>query len=117
MMPSARRALSRPSTGPVGRFAWLNSTPEESVRALGAALVTGADDDDPSGNATYSQIGAQFGFSMLWILVLAFPLMAAIQEASAWIGGVSGRGLARNTDFTIRRLSPTQSWGFCFSRP
>ncbi|MBV8454646.1 MAG: divalent metal cation transporter [Deltaproteobacteria bacterium] len=66
------------------------------VRSLGPGLVTGAADDDPSGIATYSQIGAQFGFAMLWTLVLSCPLMAAIQEASAWVGRVSGMGLARN---------------------
>src|SRR6201988_1858214 len=65
-------------------------------RSLGPGLVTGAADDDPSGIATYSQIGAQFGFAMLWTLVLSYPLMAAIQEASAWIARVSGAGLARN---------------------
>ena len=66
------------------------------LRFLGPGLVTGAADDDPSGIATYSQIGAQFGFAMLWTLVLSYPLMAAIQEASAWIARVSGAGLARN---------------------
>ena len=96
MMPSARRALSRSSNGPVGRFAWLIPRLKNLVRSLGPGLVTGAADDDPSGIATYSQIGAQFGFTMLWSLVLAFPLMVAIQEASAWIGRVSGVGLARN---------------------
>jgi NRAMP (natural resistance-associated macrophage protein)-like metal ion transporter len=64
--------------------------------ALGPGLVTGAADDDPSGIATYSQIGAQFGFAMLWTLVLTYPLMAAIQEVSAWIGRVTGAGLAKN---------------------
>ncbi|MFZ1887733.1 MAG: divalent metal cation transporter [Candidatus Binataceae bacterium] len=64
--------------------------------ALGPGLVTGAADDDPSGIATYSQIGAQFGFTMLWTLVLTYPLMAAIQEVSAWIARVTGVGLAKN---------------------
>jgi NRAMP (natural resistance-associated macrophage protein)-like metal ion transporter len=66
------------------------------LRFLGPGLVTGAADDDPSGIATYSQIGAQLGFAMLWTLLLSYPLMAAIQEASAWTGRVSGAGLARN---------------------
>lgn len=66
------------------------------LRVLGPGLVTGASDDDPSGIATYSQIGAQFGFSMLWAMVLSYPLMSAIQEISAWIGRVTGAGLARN---------------------
>jgi Mn2+/Fe2+ NRAMP family transporter len=63
---------------------------------LGPGLITGAADDDPSGIATYSQVGAQFGFAMLWTMVLTYPLMAGIQEISAWIGRVSGIGLAGN---------------------
>src|ERR1700750_735905 len=78
------------------------------LRKLGPGLVTGAADDDPSGIATYSQIGAQFGFAMLWTLLLSYPLMAAIQEASAWIPRVSGAGLARNVRF---HYSPWLSYG------
>jgi NRAMP (natural resistance-associated macrophage protein)-like metal ion transporter len=63
---------------------------------LGPGLITGAADDDPSGIATYSQSGAQFGFGLLWTLVLTFPLMVAIQLVSAHIGRVTGRGLAKN---------------------
>jgi Mn2+/Fe2+ NRAMP family transporter len=63
---------------------------------LGPGLITGAADDDPSGIATYSQGGAQFGFGLLWTLVLTFPLMAAIQLVSAHIGRVTGKGLAKN---------------------
>jgi NRAMP (natural resistance-associated macrophage protein)-like metal ion transporter len=63
---------------------------------LGPGLITGAADDDPSGIATYSQGGAQFGFGLLWTLVLTFPLMAAIQLLSAHIGRVTGKGLASN---------------------
>jgi Mn2+/Fe2+ NRAMP family transporter len=63
---------------------------------LGPGIVTGAADDDPSGIATYSQVGAQFGFTMLWTMLLTYPLMAAIQEISAWIGRVTGEGLAGN---------------------
>jgi len=58
--------------------------------------VTGASDDDPSGIATYSQVGAQFGFAMLWTMLLTYPLMAGIQEISAWIGRVTGVGIAGN---------------------
>src|SRR5271170_6738971 len=65
-------------------------------RKLGPGIVTGAADDDPSGIATYSQVGAQFGFAMLWTMLLTYPLMAAIQVISAWIGRVSGAGLAAN---------------------
>jgi NRAMP (natural resistance-associated macrophage protein)-like metal ion transporter len=63
---------------------------------LGPGLVTGAADDDPSGIATYSQAGAQFGFGLLWTLVLTYPLMTAIQLVSARIGRVTGFGLATN---------------------
>jgi NRAMP (natural resistance-associated macrophage protein)-like metal ion transporter len=63
---------------------------------LGPGLITGAADDDPSGIATYSQGGAQFGFGLLWTLVLTFPLMAAIQLVSAHIGRITGKGLASN---------------------
>ncbi len=67
-----------------------------SLKQLGPGLITGAADDDPSGIATYSQAGAQFGFSMLWSLVFTLPLMTAIQIVSARIGYVSGQGLAAN---------------------
>lgn len=59
-------------------------------------MITGASDDDPSGIATYSQAGAAYGFSLLWTMVFSFPLMCAIQEISARIGRVTGRGLAGN---------------------
>lgn len=63
---------------------------------LGPGLVAGAADDDPSGIATYSQAGAQFGFGMLWLVLFIYPLMVGIQETSARIGRTSGRGLAAN---------------------
>ena len=65
-------------------------------RRLGPGLVTGAADDDPSGIATHSQIGAQFGFALAWTFVLSFPLMVVIQEVAAQIGCVTGRGIAHN---------------------
>lgn len=65
-------------------------------RALGPGLVTGAADDDPSGIATYSQAGAQFGFSLLWTVFLTLPFMVAIQIISAVIGWNTRQGLARN---------------------
>jgi NRAMP (natural resistance-associated macrophage protein)-like metal ion transporter len=70
---------------------------------LGPGLVTGAADDDPSGIATYSQAGAQFGFGLLWTLVLTYPLMTAVQLISAHIGRVTGRGLAYNMDEILPR--------------
>ena len=63
---------------------------------LGPGLVTGAADDDPSGIATYSQAGAQFGFGMLWTMPLTYPLMSAVQLLCAEIGRVTGGGLAKN---------------------
>src|SRR5689334_22547522 len=63
---------------------------------LGPGLVTGASDDDPSGIATYSQAGAQFGFAISWTLLFTYPLMAAIQEISGRIGRTTGRGIAAN---------------------
>lgn len=63
---------------------------------LGPGLITGASDDDPSGIATYSQAGAQFGYSLSWTMLLTYPLMAAVQMISARIGRTTGRGLAGN---------------------
>ncbi len=65
-------------------------------RALGPGLTTGASDDDPSGIATYSQAGAQYGYGFLWLAPLTFPLMGFVQEMCARIGMVTGRGLAAN---------------------
>src|SRR6201986_345308 len=63
---------------------------------LGPGLIPGASDDDPSGIATYTQAGAQFGFSLGWTLLLTYPLMCTIQLISAHIGRVTGKGLAAN---------------------
>ena len=63
---------------------------------LGPGLVTGAADDDPSGIATHSQVGAQFGFQLSWTFLFSFPLMVVIQEVAAEIGSVTGRGIAHN---------------------
>jgi Mn2+/Fe2+ NRAMP family transporter len=69
---------------------------EHPLARVGPGLITGVADDDPSGIATYSQAGAQFGLNMLWTMPLAFPLMAAIQLMCAEIGRVTGKGLAAN---------------------
>jgi Mn2+/Fe2+ NRAMP family transporter len=69
---------------------------EHPLARVGPGLITGAADDDPSGIATYSQAGAQFGLNMLWTMPLAYPLMSAIQAMCARIGRVTGRGLAAN---------------------
>ncbi len=68
-------------------------SPQPWWRSLGPGLITGAADDDPSGIATYSQGGAQFGYDVAWTVLLTYPLMVAIQLASARIGRVTGRGL------------------------
>ena len=73
-----------------------NNTEYSALKQLGPGLITGAADDDPSGIATYSQAGAQFGFSMLWTVVFTYPLMCGIQTVSARLGCLSGRGLAAN---------------------
>jgi len=81
----------------------LQAVPKDSVQKakdywhmLGPGLTTGASDDDPSGIATYSQTGAQYGFGMLWLSLWTFPLMSVVQEMCARIGLVTGRGLAGN---------------------
>ena len=66
------------------------------MEQLGPGLITGVSDDDPSGIATYSQVGAQFGYQVLWMTLFSYPLMCAIQEISARIGRVTGHGIAGN---------------------
>jgi NRAMP (natural resistance-associated macrophage protein)-like metal ion transporter len=73
------------------------------VKQLGPGLITGAADDDPSGIATYSQAGAQFGFNMLWTVLLTYPLMVGIQMVSARLGCITGRGLAANVKTVFPR--------------
>jgi NRAMP (natural resistance-associated macrophage protein)-like metal ion transporter len=72
------------------------------LKVLGPGLVTGAADDDPSGIATYSSVGAQYGYSMLWTMLFIYPFMAAIQEISGRLGRITGRGIAGN----IHRFYP-----------
>ena len=84
---AGRIAVQRAPKKPPGKGLWA---------AMGPGLITGASDDDPSGIATYSQAGAQFGFAMCWVMLFTFPLMAAIQEISGRIGRVTGRGIAGN---------------------
>ena len=72
------------------------------LRVLGPGLITGASDDDPSGIATYTQTGAQFGYDVAWTLLFSYPLMAAIQIISARIGRTTDAGIAGN----LRRFYP-----------
>ena len=89
-----------------GKQSWTSAgIPSQTSRfmgALGPGLTTGAADDDPSGIATYSQVGAQFGYQLGWTMLLTYPLMCAIQQISAQIGRVTGHGLAGN----LRRHYP-----------
>ena len=81
------------------------------LQVLGPGLITGASDDDPSGIATYSQVGAQFGFGLSWVMLFSWPLMCAIQEISARIGRVTGRGIAGNLK---RHYPPVVVYGIVF---
>jgi Mn2+/Fe2+ NRAMP family transporter len=75
-----------------------------AFRILGPGLITGAADDDPSGIATYSQTGAQFGFGQLWTSLYQIPLLLAIQEACARIGATTGKGLAHVITTAIKDM-------------
>ena len=86
--------LGRSSRG--GLAAVWSRVKSHPLARLGPGLITGAADDDPSGIATYSQAGAQFGLDMLWTMPLAYPLMSAIQSMCAFIGRTTGKGLAAN---------------------
>jgi NRAMP (natural resistance-associated macrophage protein)-like metal ion transporter len=79
------------------------------LQVLGPGLITGASDDDPSGIGTYSQVGSQFGFGLLWMSVLTFPLMAAVQELCARIALHTGVGLGTS----LRRRFPRWLVGVC----
>ena len=90
-----------PPAAGTGRRRW-----RHLLGILGPGLVTGAADDDPSGIATYSQTGAQFGYGQLWTALWMLPLVTGVQEACARIGNVTGQGLARNIKnrYSLRTL-------------
>ncbi len=94
--PEAASSPGAPSNEPI------SAEKKGILQSLGPGLITGASDDDPSGIATYSQAGAQFGFGLLWTLLFCYPLMSCMQEISAQIGRVTGRGIAGN----MRRYYP-----------
>jgi NRAMP (natural resistance-associated macrophage protein)-like metal ion transporter len=71
-----------------------SSSFKETLKSLGPGIITGASDDDPSGIATFSQAGSQFGFGMLWMALFQYPMMTVIQEMCARIGLVTGSGLS-----------------------
>ena len=97
---TTHRPLEQPRLPLAGRIAHHRNPkgpPPKGIAAiLGPGLITGASDDDPSGIATYAQVGAQFGYGMTWVMLFSWPLMAAIQEISARIGRVTGHGIAGN---------------------
>jgi Mn2+/Fe2+ NRAMP family transporter len=88
--------ITRVARRPLSLRARLERTAHHWTAGLGPGIVTGAADDDPSGIATYSQAGAQFGYGLLWTMLLTYPLMSAVQLVSAHIGRVTGTGLASN---------------------
>jgi len=88
---------------PPGFTGRLRHTAHQWTTQLGPGVVTGAADDDPSGIATYSQAGAQFGYGLLWTMLLTYPLMVAVQLVSAHIGRVTGHGLAKTFTQTFPR--------------
>ena len=94
-MSLTRSDANRPLHAKALRVLW-SRVKEHPLARVGPGLITGVADDDPSGIATYSQAGAQFGLNMLWTMPLTFPLMAAVQSMCARIGRVTGKGLAAN---------------------
>src|SRR5258708_1730079 len=80
----------------------VNGGPVRLVRVLGPGLITGASDDDPSGIGTYSQVGSQFGYGLLWTALFTLPLMVAVQEMCARIALHTGVGLG----VSLRRKYP-----------
>src|ERR1700683_3831204 len=99
-IPGLRRPQGRTSDDMTSRRSPLIT---KLSRALGPGLLTGAADDDPSGIATYSQSGAQLGYTLCWTMFLTTPFMVAIQIVSARIGSVTGRGLAANLGAVLPR--------------
>src|SRR6202140_5899129 len=94
---SPKSKIALPLAARIARRWQPRGAPRRGLLAfLGPGLIPGASDDGPSGIATYSQVGAQFGYGLAWTLVLSYPLMAAIQEISARIGRVTGFGIAGN---------------------
>src|ERR1700721_2292349 len=77
---------------------------------LGPGLITGAADDDPSGISTYSVAGAAYGYATLWVALITFPLMTAVQLMCARLGIVTGRGLAASVRIYYPRWV---LWGAC----
>ena len=99
-MANSHDSIGDATTKPAVPRLW-HRVREHPLARVGPGLVTGVADDDPSGIATYSQAGAQFGLNMLWTMPLAYPLMSAVQSMCARIGRVTGKGLAANIKGTF----------------
>jgi len=94
-LPVSDAKAELPLAGRIARHWAPRQPPKRGLLAFfGPGLITGASDDDPSGIATYSQVGAQFGYGMTWVMLFSYPLMASMQEISARIGRVTGHGIA-----------------------
>jgi NRAMP (natural resistance-associated macrophage protein)-like metal ion transporter len=104
-LPPERGYRARPAPGPDSA---LQRSGKRYWQVLGPGLITGASDDDPSGIGTYSQVGAQFGFGMLWTMLFSFPLMVCVQLICARIGRVTGEGISGNLrrHYSARVLFP-----------
>jgi Mn2+/Fe2+ NRAMP family transporter len=100
LMPSEQQSAPVGANAPLaaaeGASSVVGPSKPRLLQVLGPGLITGASDDDPSGIGTYSQAGAQLGFGISWTMVFTYPLMVAIQEISARVGRVTGRGFAGN---------------------
>jgi NRAMP (natural resistance-associated macrophage protein)-like metal ion transporter len=94
LAPPAMDLLAPLSVTPVAKTIHTHPPAKTFLQALGPGLITGAADDDPSGVVTYAQVGARFGFSLLWTMLFTFPLMAAMQEICARLGRITGAGIA-----------------------
>src|SRR5437763_5349 len=94
---AARNGRAQPKVRPKSLEAELKTEPnrvKRFLKMLGPGLITGASDDDPSGIGTYAMAGAAFGYVTLWLALVTFPMMAAIQFICAKVGMVTGRGLS-----------------------
>src|SRR5450830_2122705 len=94
-MPLSKNGAKGPQRANSLRILWARLK-EHPLSRVGPGLITGVADDDPSGIATYSQAGAQFGLNMLWTVLFTYPFMVGIQIISAKIGRVTGHGLSDN---------------------
>ena len=115
-VPVTAPALDQSNYRCENRTAVVGPTKPRLFSVFGPGLISGASDDDPSGIATYSQAGAQFGFAITWTLLFTFPLMATIQEISGHIGRTTGAASPRILLGTIRTGYCKRSLRCCWPR-